>query len=90
MKHFRYYTNCISCGDSDAINEMKDGAKQVTLSTIRRHCSDFNELVSILGYNKKFPISKDYHVSFWKSKYKDKCCYYLEWSRIEYIFIESH
>jgi hypothetical protein len=85
---YKYLTNCVSCGDGDAINEMSDNALPITLRTIQKHCIDFKEVTEKLGYGKDFAISNDYHVRYYKSKFKGKKCYFFTWSCIEYIFTE--
>ena len=88
-----FVTNCVGAIGED-INDMTDVSTQITRKTFLKHI-DKQELKSIeekLGYMSHYKqgltMSRDYHVSYWKSKYQDKPCVYFAHSCIEYIFIE--
>lgn len=87
-KPFVYYTCCVDCGNGEAINNMTDTALDITEKTFFKYVSR-SEVQAMLGYNREFPISKDWHVSYHKGVYKDIPCYYLVWSGIEYIFTKG-
>lgn len=91
----RYRINC-TCANGSAIADMVDNAREITWDTFIQHVEK-QDLIDLFdyyywrGYNKKkdtidLKLSEDYAVSFWKSKYKERPCYYLEHSSIEYIF----
>jgi len=52
---------------------------------------DRKEVEQMLGYDKikdVLKIDEDYSVSFHRSKFKGKRCYYVRWSGIEFIFVK--
>lgn len=95
----QYITNCVNANGDD-INEMKDNAIEVTWQTFIKHVSwqSIQEVFSYYSYRGEhlnpqtgeqtcgFHIKDDYAVSFHKSKYKGKLCYYIYHSGIEYIW----
>ena len=85
---FKYETNYCNA-DGDDINEMKEEARQVSISTIRRRCSKFTYWCRKLGYDKSFPIDNDWHVTYWKSFYRGLQCYYVTHSGIENIWVKN-
>lgn len=86
-KNYHYEICCIN-SDAASIENMVDISREITLKTFLKYISR-EELYEILGgvYNKNFPIEKDYHIHYYKSKYKSKNCYYIKHSAIEYIFV---
>ena len=89
MKTYRYETDCVSCGDGNAINEMTDRAIAVTWRTILKHCEGVREWAQSQGYDRHLWISDDYAVSFHRSKFCGRKCYYICWSSIEFIWTEQ-
>jgi len=96
-----YETNCVS-SHADDLEPMIDGAREITWETFRKHVhvSEVQRVFSNYSYRGEkinpetgeatceFHIKDDYAVSFCKSKFKGKPCYYIRWSAIEYIFTE--
>lgn len=101
-KNFRYLTNCVH-STADLIIAMTTLARQITYETLIQHVSveELERVFSSYSYrgehHNRFTgeltsplhIKRDYAVSFWKSTYDGKPCYYVEHSRIEYIFVEE-
>ena len=89
-KKFHFYTDCVS-SDGPSINAMVDQAREVTLATFRKHC-EAEDWERAHGYEREgkggLPLSRDWHVRFFKSKYRGRPCYYITHSAIEHIFIE--
>lgn len=87
---FEYLTCCVH-SDGPSINRMTDAAREVTLRTFRRRCATRNWEES-LGYERAgrggLALSNDWHVSFHKSVYRGRPCYYARHSAIEHIFTE--
>lgn len=95
----QYITNCV-CADGDDINEMKDKAIDITWDTFIKHVAwqSIQKVFSYYSYRGEhlnpqtgeqtcgFHIKDDYAVSFHRSKYKGKLCYYIRHSGIEYIW----
>ena len=91
IKKFQYETNCINCRDGDAINEMVNVSKEVTLKTLLKNCFGIKEWAKEKGYDSLcgkngLSLKHDRGVSFRKSKFGGKQCYYICWSCIEYIW----
>ena len=86
MAEYTYLTCCVN-SDGRSITDMVDNAREITRETFFRHVSR-KETSDLLGYDKDFPISRDWHMSFHKSIYRGKPCYYVVHSAIEYIFIK--
>jgi len=86
MKKYIYETNCVNSNYEDITN-MVDNSKEIKYSTFIKHVSikDIYEVLPM--YQKEFPIKKDYHVRYFKSKFQGKKCYFIIQSAIEYIFI---
>ncbi len=86
---YRYLTCCVGMPMKDvpSLNEMIDNSREVTLKTFRKHC-DSREWEDSMGYLRRggLPLSGDWHVRFYKSKFKGKPCYYVVHSAIDYIF----
>lgn len=93
-----FETDCVH-STAELINAMVDTATEITWKTFRNHI-DLQELKSIFPfyswrgeiYNSEgeltvtFHIKDDWAVSFYKSNYNNKPCYFLVHSAIEYIF----
>lgn len=82
---YTFTTDCIG-STGELINAMRDGAADSTLQEMRERCADFECLATRLGYDRDFPIDGDWHVSYHRSEYNGRPCFYLVWSAIEYIF----
>lgn len=86
---FTYLTNCVNSNDGPGVREMIDGARQVTWKTFIRHVpvKEIKELFPFYAWRGRgLHIKSDYAVAFYKSKYRGQKCYYIEHSRIEYIW----
>ena len=88
---FEYVTNCVQERSVSALNDMIDSARSVTWATIKKHCAGLQEFCADLGYTpgEELQIDTDWHVRFYKSKFKGRPCYYVDHSSIEYIFLET-
>ena len=93
---YHYITNCTQADGND-IEEMVDNAMQVTYKTFRHHVP-LSEIKGVFGdiydYQDKnngigLRIQNDYAVSFYKSKYQGRPCYYIYHSAIEYVFVKE-
>lgn len=84
---FTYHTNCVS-SDGRSITEMVDAAREITINTFRRHCQ-WRDVAEQLGYDRDFTMSSDWHISYYRSKFRGKRCYFFKWSAIEYVFLET-
>ena len=79
--------SCVSA-DGDDINEMCDAARQITLATFKRKV-DWQDWAQQMGYDKHLPVHRDWHVAYFKSRYRGRKCYYAVHSAIEYVFTKG-
>ena len=91
FKHYRYCCCCIDCKDYVyALNAMIETAKSVTYRTMLQHCEGLLEWARNQGYSRcstqGLTLRDDSYVSYWKSSFRGHPCYYLCWSKIEYIW----
>ena len=77
-----YVGSCISAKAED-IWAMVDNATQITYRTFLKHVPDIREWSKSLPV----PLSQDWSVGFFKSKYKGKPCYYMNHSSVEHIWV---
>lgn len=83
------------CDGSATVNELEnlyDHDREITYKTFAKHV-DIKELAEYLGYafgrwERGVRLSKDWHVRFYRSKFRGKVCYHLVWSEIDHIFGE--
>jgi hypothetical protein len=77
--------------DGDKIMEMQELAKEITRREFLTYVNkeSLNDIVRSLGYNKNFTMSKDWHVSYYKSAYEGVFCIYFVHSHIEYVFTSN-
>lgn len=90
MKHagrYRYVTNCIGSTYED-IQALMASESRITLETFRTAVGprEWREIQASLGYDRSFPISKDWHVGYYRGEYRGVPAYFLRHSRVEYIF----
>jgi hypothetical protein len=85
MARFQYLTSCVSATAAE-IHAMVDQARSVAYSTFTTKC-DYRALAVTLGYTNQFKLRDDWHVSYFRSTFRGKPCYYLRHSAIEYIFV---
>jgi len=94
QRPYRYLRNCTSFSRADVkhLEEMIDNARDVTYATFFRHCS-WREACALFGcyghYKQGLTLKQDWAVSYHRSKYKGRRCYYLRHSAIEYIFCQA-
>lgn len=87
----RYVICCVDASDRD-ITEMTDQSVRVGYQTMMRHCIGLREWAKRMNYsyrkNQGLTLKEDWHVSFCRSKYRGKLCYYVVHSAIEYIWVQ--
>lgn len=72
---------------------MNEAAVDVTYRTVLRHCEGLLEWAQRVGYDVHGPgikLKDDWHVSFCKSVYCGRPCYFVRWSAIEHIWVNPH
>jgi len=89
QRKYVYETDCVSA-DGDDITAMQDVALPVTLATLRRRCQGILEWELDMGYaiyGHGLKLKNDWHVSYYKSLYRGRPCYYIEHSHIEHVWV---
>ncbi len=84
-----YLTSCVQ-SRAAWIYEMVDNAKEICYKTLLKHI-EYEEILNLFPCYAKdkrqgLTIKDDWHVRFYKSKYRGKPCVYIKHSAIEYIF----
>ena len=82
--------DCVdSCVNSSGrkISEMMDSALDITFETFAKHV-DIKRVQEIFGYghNQGLFLRNDWHVRFYRSKWRGRRCYIMKHSGIEYIY----
>ena len=88
---FHYLTNCVE-STAGRIQPMVDRSREITWKTFLRHVGLAELLELFPGYERSgrwggLPLGQDWSVSFHRSRFCGKPCYYMRHSAIEYIFI---
>lgn len=89
MTGFRFLGTCVSLDDGPAITAMRETGRPVSYRTFRRRCPELSRIARVLGYGSDTGVSlaHDWAVSFWRGFFRDERCYWLDWSRIEFVFV---
>lgn len=88
---YRYETCCVN-STAQHIHAMVDRAREVTLNTLLRHvptaiiAAVFPSYAWGPGKPGELRLKDDWHVSYYRSIYRNRPCYYIRHSAIEYIF----
>jgi hypothetical protein len=74
----------------DELETLYDHDREITYQTFARHV-DIPEISMELGYafgrhSKGLRLRKDWHVRYYRSKFRGQVCYHLDWSAIDHIF----
>jgi len=92
MPHKTLVGTCVQL-PARAITSMVDNAREISLSTFRRHV-DANERRDIeaglgyaVGHQRGLHLKDDGHVSYGKSVYQGKPCVFMAHSAIEWVFV---
>ncbi len=92
-KKYTYETSCVQCKDRvEALNKMTEDAVDVNYSTMLRNCLGLMTWATNTGYvrnvNQGLTLKNDWHVSYHRSAFEGRPCYYLVWSAIEFIWVK--
>jgi hypothetical protein len=91
---YHYFKSCVDHAPPEvaALNAMIEAETDITLRTMRGHCAGLAEWAADHGYeaNKRhgLTLAGDWHVSYHRSTYGGKRCYFLRWSAIEFIWCQ--
>lgn len=90
MKEFVLYRNtkdrCADEKESEVIDRMGQDAEAISFRTFSKNC-DWAEVAKNLGYDRSLPLSKDWSVSFSRSKYGGLPCFVLGHTECDFIFL---
>ena len=81
-----YLTCCVS-STAEKIDAMVERAKEITCQTFMKRVDIDVEGFGYVKSGKGLRLKNDWAVSFWKSIYCGKPCYYMCHSCIEYIYV---
>ncbi len=91
MKKYIYKTNCTRSSAFD-LELMYEKSREITFETFSRKC-EWRELAKSLGYSifreKSLKLKNDPCVSFYKSVFKGRSCYYMVQSCVDHVFLED-
>lgn len=84
---FFYVHSCPSSTYED-IQALQASETSISLDTFRRAIGpeQWAEIQASLGYDRTFPIRRDWHVGYFKGVYRGVAAVFLRHSRIEHIF----
>lgn len=90
---FQFWTDCAGLEREDLDNHraMIDNAREVSYRTFRRAVEGLDEWAEGVGYEpphtkRGLPLSRDWHVAYYRSVWEGQPCYYLVWSAFECIW----
>lgn len=86
---------CVQLSPADVpdLHAMCEAAVDIEFSTFARHCNwqpVARELGYTVGPGEGLRIANDYTVRFKRSVWRGQRCYYIDWSRIEHVFLDPH
>lgn len=85
---YQYETCCVN-STAEAIHAMVDAARDITWRTFARRCEWHqwaHDMTYAVGAERGLHLAADWAVSYHKSTYRGRPCYYIRHSAIEYIF----
>lgn len=88
---YSFKTTCVN-STAERIERMTENAKKVTYNELAKAIGEIELKIIFPTYKwngKGLELKNDYAVSFYKSKYMGKPCYYIVHSMIEYIFTKD-
>lgn len=86
------YTTCCVHSTYEAINAMREAAREVSYRTMLRHCRGLIDWAVSVAYERRsnmgsgVTLRNDPYVAYYKSTYRGRPCYYLVYSGVEHIW----
>lgn len=76
------------------LNRMTENSREITLRTFRKNVGrdELRKWAKAHGYGRgrgELSLAKDWHITYYKSKFAGEVVYYLRWSAFEYIWRRS-
>ena len=88
---YELVTRCVDQQDPQPLFDMYDRAREIGFTTFARR-TNWRDVAQKLGYavgtKSGLHLRKDYAVRFYRSMWLGQICYYMDWSRIEHIFLK--
>jgi len=89
----KFFNNCVGWPARDVnaeggLCDLISECRQITRETFLRHVDreDRKAVERGLGYGPDFPMSRDWHVGYYRSKLHGRRVYLFKHSAIEYVF----
>ena len=86
------YLTCCADAKVEHVEAMENAAKCISYDTFIRHCNPY-ECGALQDYDPRgtrgLKLRDDWHVRFYKSKYRGVICYVVEWSGIDLIWVRK-
>ncbi len=88
-----YLGDCAAL-DGDSINEMKEGARELSRRAFLRLVdrAELRRVEASLGYEahprRGLTMAGDFHVSYHRGTFRGGACAYFRWSGFEHVFVE--
>lgn len=87
---YAFTTRCVE-SDAKSITDMCERARPISFRTFARRCL-WQPWARSVGYatggERGLRLNQDYHVRFFRSRYRGRRCYFVVWSAIEIVFAE--
>lgn len=84
---YSLHITCVEASGDD-IETMIDSAEDVTYDELSLYCN-LDHWQKVYGQMEGMSLEHDKCVSFHKSTYQDKPCYFVVWSAIEHVYLEE-
>lgn len=94
MRKAYFVTTCVN-STREAITPMVDQEADITRATFLKHVDreELQEIEQQLGYSSHpkqgLTMAGDFHVSYHRSTFRGRRCYFFRWSAIEHVFVED-
>lgn len=86
-KPYVFLTSCVASTAED-IDAMTRKAYDATFDEVAHNC-DLTQFAAVMGYGDGLELVEDQTVGYFRSFYKGVSCYYVDHSRIEYIWVNA-
>lgn len=90
---YKFVTSCVKCTAADVpeLESMIQHARPIKLATLRRHVRTADLAHIFFNYEwgtarGGLRLGDDYHVTYYRSRFRNRPCVYAVHSAIEYIF----
>jgi hypothetical protein len=87
-----FETDCVGCGDGQAIRDLVETAEPISRREFLRLVDrdSLAEIASNLGYSTRardgLTMAADWHIGYFRGTWNGRPCAFFQWSAIEHIF----